>query len=53
MPEKRRRTSKKCKNSGEAKTRGGKKWSLKYKRSINCRNPRGFSQKQYCTYGRK
>jgi len=30
-----------------------KKWSLKYKRSINCRNPRGFSQKQYCAYGRK
>jgi thiol-disulfide isomerase/thioredoxin len=32
--------------------RGGK-WSLKYKRSINCRNPRGFSQKQHCKYGRK
>jgi thiol-disulfide isomerase/thioredoxin len=28
---------------------GGKKhWSLKYKRSINCRRPKGFSQKQYC-----
>ena len=29
---------------------GGKrrKWSLKYKRSINCKRPRGFSQKQYC-----
>lgn len=26
----------------------GGKWSLKYKRSINCRNPKGFSQKQYC-----
>jgi hypothetical protein len=33
--------------------RGGGKWSLKYKRSINCRQPRGFSQKQYCKYGRK
>lgn len=32
--------------------RGGK-WSLKYKRSINCKNPRGFSQKQHCKYGRK
>jgi hypothetical protein len=32
--------------------RGGK-WSRKYKRSINCRKPRGFSQKQYCKYGRK
>ena len=23
------------------------KWSLKYKKSINCRRPRGFSQRQY------
>lgn len=29
------------------------KWSAKYKRSIDCKNPRGFSQKQYCKYGRK
>ena len=29
-----------------------RKWSMKYKKSINCRNPRGFSQKQYCKYGR-
>ncbi len=29
------------------------KWSLKYKRSINCNRPRGFSQKQYCKYGRR
>ena len=26
----------------------GKKWSRKYKTSINCSNPKGFSQKQYC-----
>jgi hypothetical protein len=26
---------------------------MKYKRSINCRRPRGFSQRQYCKYGRK
>lgn len=32
--------------------RGGK-WSLKYKRSINCRRPRGFSQRQHCKYGRR
>jgi hypothetical protein len=31
----------------------GGKWSKKYKRSINCRRPRGFSQKQYCKYGKK
>jgi hypothetical protein len=34
------------------KTKGGK-WSLKYKRSINCRRPKGFSQRQHCKYGRK
>jgi vacuolar-type H+-ATPase subunit F/Vma7 len=30
----------------------GGKWSLKYKRSINCNRPKGFSQKQYCKYSR-
>lgn len=30
--------------------RGGTKWSVKYKRSINCRHPKGFSQKQHCKY---
>jgi hypothetical protein len=29
------------------------KWSLKYKRSINCKHPKGFSQRQHCKYGRK
>ena len=24
------------------------RWSVKYKRSINCSNPKGFSQKAYC-----
>ena len=33
--------------------KGGRKWSRKYKKSINCRRPKGFSQKQYCKYGRK
>jgi len=35
--------------------KGGKTkrhWSRKYKKSINCRRPKGFSQKQYCKYGR-
>lgn len=31
----------------------GGKWSAKYKRSIDCKNPKGFSQKQHCKYGRK
>jgi hypothetical protein len=30
-----------------------RKWSIKYKKSIQCNNPKGFSQKQYCKYGRK
>lgn len=24
------------------------RWSTKYKRSIDCNNPKGFSQKNYC-----
>ena len=35
------------------KTKRGGKWSLKYKKSINCRRPKGFSQRQHCKYGRK
>ncbi len=35
------------------KNKTNKKWSNKYKKSINCNNPKGFSQKQYCKYGRK
>ena len=30
-----------------------RKWSNKYKKSINCNRPKGFSQKQYCKYGRR
>lgn len=30
-----------------------RKWSITYKKSINCNSPKGFSQKQYCKYGRK
>lgn len=35
------------------KTQKKRRWSQKYKRTINCRRPKGFSQKQYCKYGRK
>jgi hypothetical protein len=31
-----------------SKDKVGGKWTLKYKRSINCKRPKGFSQKQYC-----
>ena len=34
-------------------TKKPRKWSIKYKRSINCKRPKGFSQKQHCKYGRK
>lgn len=27
---------------------GKKRWSIKRKKKINCSNPKGFSQKQYC-----
>ena len=29
-----------------------RRWSAKYKKSIDCKNPRGFSQKAHCA-GRK
>ena len=32
---------------------GKKRWSIKYKRSIDCSHPKGFSQKQYCRRKRK
>ena len=38
---------------GTYKNKKGGKWSNKYKKSINCKKPKGFSQKQYCKYGRK
>ena len=37
----------------KSKKKIAKKWSIKYKKSINCSRPKGFSQKQYCKYGRK
>lgn len=38
------------KKSGKNMTK--RKWSLAYKKSINCNKPKGFSQKQYCKYGK-
>jgi hypothetical protein len=40
-------------NMSKTRKRKGGKWTLKYKRSINCRRPKGFSQRQHCKYGRK
>jgi hypothetical protein len=41
------------KKRGTKKVKVGGKWSMKYKKSINCNHPKGFSQKQHCKYGRK
>ena len=46
------RHNKTKKHNIRRKQKGGK-WSLKYKRSINCKRPKGFSQKQYCKYSRR
>lgn len=40
-------------SSSSRRVSKGGKWSVKYKRSIDCNNPKGFSQKQHCKYGRK
>ena len=32
--------------------KAGHHWSMKYKRSIDCSKPKGFSQRQHCKYGR-
>ncbi len=42
--------SKYKKGTRKVKKTSIKKWSNKYKKSINCKDPKGFSQKQYCKY---
>ena len=46
-----RKVTRKTTRKTTRKQKGGK-WSLKYKRSIDCKHPHGFSQKQHCKYGR-
>jgi hypothetical protein len=41
------------KTQKKIKTQKGGKWSITYKKKINCKHPRGFSQRQHCKYGRK
>jgi hypothetical protein len=50
----RSRSRNKSTSSKHSKKRGqtGGKWTLKYKQSINCKHPKGFSQRQHCKYGR-
>lgn len=47
-----KRKQQRNRNSSQTQN-GGKKWSLKYKKSINCNRPHGFSQRQFCKYGAK
>ena len=50
--QKRRRAG--VQHAGRRKTKKRQhKWSLTYKRSIDCNHPKGFSQQQHCKYGRK
>lgn len=46
-------THKRNKHGKKTRKQHGGKWSAKYKRSINCKRPKGFSQRQHCKYGRK
>ncbi len=46
-----RRTQKKRRTmKGRTMKKTGGKWSIKYKKSIDCNHPKGFSQKQHCKY---
>lgn len=38
---------------GTRKTRQRTKWTKKYKASIRCNRPKGFSQRQHCKYSRR
>lgn len=40
------------KNKTKTKKKMTRKWSETYKKSIDCKRPKGFSQKQHCKYGR-
>ena len=50
---KKNHTNRKYKIKTRKNKKSKKRWSLKYKKSINCKRPRGFSQRQYCNNGRK
>ena len=50
-PRSRMKHSKKKYTKKQSNKKGGK-WSRKYKASINCKKPKGFSQRQHCKYGR-
>jgi len=37
----------------EPRVGGKRRWSVKYKKNIDCNHTKGFSQKQYCKRKRK
>ena len=45
--------SKRTRRHKRTRSQRGGKWTLKYKKSINCKKPKGFSQRQHCKYGRR
>jgi hypothetical protein len=50
---KKRRHAKSTRRHKRNRSQRGGKWTLKYKKSINCKKPKGFSQRQHCKYGRR
>ena len=48
-----RRLTGRGRKTRKSKNKKGGKWTRKYKKSINCKKPKGFSQRQHCKYGRK
>lgn len=50
---KQQKSKRNTRNKPKSKHKTRKKWSNKYKTRIDCKNPKGFSQKQYCKYGRR
>lgn len=40
-------------NYNKPRAGGKRRWSVKYKKKIDCSNPKGFSQKQYCKRKRR
>ena len=46
-------TTKKLQKKRVRTKKATKKWSSKYKKSINCSNPKGFSQRAHCAGKKK
>lgn len=42
-----------CEAYNKPRAGGKRRWSVKYKKKIDCSNPKGFSQKQYCKRKRR